>query len=188
MMKKLLILMLALTVAALPALAGEGHDHAIVKPAADDVQLGTLHVANNVVSLHDGQKTALCACGSNFDVTEKSPSFSFDGGTYFLCGEGCKAKIEGMDEETKAGAVPGLQKAVLTSEHLMSNEMIKDGKKMATCACGQTFEVKTETPRVIADGMCMDACCGGCAQHVLKASAEERAAMMKKVMHSDHSH
>ena len=58
-MKKIIVLLM-LALIALPVMA---EDQAIVQPAADDVQLGTLHALNNVYAVKDERKTALCACG-----------------------------------------------------------------------------------------------------------------------------
>ena len=77
-------------------------------------------------------------------------------------------------------AVSGIESKMGTA-HMVTNEFEKDGKHMATCACGTEFEITDKTTCVVADGMKMSACCDGCAQHVMKASAEDRHAMMTKV-------
>ncbi|MCB9358001.1 MAG: hypothetical protein H6508_06210 [Calditrichaeota bacterium] len=187
-MNKVFSLMLVLALVALPVLAADEHGHTMAKPEMGEVHLATVHMLNNVTSDHDGHKMAHCACGADFEVTDKSPSVELMGGTYYLCGDACAEHVGAMDAEGKAGAISGLQTAMLSSEHMKSNEMMKDGKKMATCACGQTFEVTKDTPEVVADGMRMDACCAGCAEHVMKAAPGERAAMMKKTMHTEAKH
>ena len=40
----------------------------------------------------------------------------------------------------------------------------------------------------VEDGMKVHTCCNGCAEHVMKASAEERAGMMKKAMYTTDKH
>ncbi|MBK6910614.1 MAG: hypothetical protein IPK53_14115 [bacterium] len=175
------ILVLVALLAALTS-ATMADDHALVKPAADDVLLGTLHVMNNVVEVKDGHSLAHCACGANFEVTDKSPHVELEGGTYFLCGEQCLSTVGSMDDAAKKSAIGSLQKAMVTEQHMHSNMQLKDGKKVGTCACQGEFEVGSATPMVLENGMLMGACCDGCASHVAKAKPEERAAMMQKVM------
>jgi len=177
-MKKILGLLMMTMLTVFPVLAD---DHAMVQPAADDVHLGTLYVVNNVVEVKDGHSTAHCACGANFDVTEKSAHVAIDGGTYYLCSEQCASTVAAMDETAKKSAIGSLQKALMTESHMQSNISTKDGKKMATCACGTEFEFGASTPILMENGMRMCACCDGCAKHVKAAEPAQRAAMMQKV-------
>lgn len=177
-MKTLLGFMLTLALVALPALAG---DEAMIQPAANDVQLGTLHALNNVYTVKDGHQTALCGCGKEFEVTEATPKMDANGMTFYCCSQECHEHAMKSTPEEMAAGMKEWQKA-FSGKEMLSNAMLTDGKQMATCACGQTFEVNANSPCVVENGMKMSACCGGCAEHVMKAAPEERGAMMKKVM------
>ena len=131
-MKKVLGLMLMVALVALPALAG---DDAMVKPASDDVQMATMHMANNVVSEHDGHKMAICGCGKEFEVTKDSPSMDIHGMTLYACGPECAEHMKGASAEDMMKAVSGIESKMGTA-HMVTNEFEKDGKHMATCACG----------------------------------------------------
>jgi hypothetical protein len=176
-MKKALGLLLMIALVALPALAGD--EAAMVKPAADDVHMGTMHVMNNVIAEHDGHKTALCGCGKEFEVTAESPAHNIHGMTLYACGPDCGEMMKKASAEEMMKNVMGLEEKLITA-NLATNEFEKDGKHMATCACGTEFEMSAKTPCLVADGMKMNACCDGCAEHVMKASAEERHGMMAK--------
>ncbi len=178
-MKKIIVLLM-LALLALPVMA---EDQAIVQPAADDVQLGTLHALNNVYAVKDEHKTALCACGKEFEVTAETASMNIHGLTMYACGPECAAKMKYASAEEMIKAIMDWEKSFAAKE-MASNCMMQDGKKMATCACGGTFEVGVKTPCVVENGMKLNACCDGCAEHVMKASPEERAGMMKKAMYS----
>lgn len=180
-MKRTMGMLLVMVVTALPLLA---EDHAMVKPSATDVQLGTLmHAMNNVVAVKDGHKTALCGCGKEFEVTEATPKMDANGMTFYCCGPECHEHAMKSSPEESAKGMAEWQKAFAAKE-LVSNEMMKDGKKMATCACGQTFEVTDKTCCVVEDGMKLSTCCNGCAEHVMKAGAEERHGMLQKAMYT----
>lgn len=178
-MKKIMILLVFVMIA-LPVMA---EDQAIVQPAADDVQMGTLHPLNNVYAVKDEHKTALCCCGKEFEVTAETASTNIHGLTMYSCGPECATKMKSASAEEMIKAITEWEKSFGAKE-MATNVMMQDGKKMATCACGGTFEVGTKTPCVVENGMKLNACCDGCAEHVMKASSEERSAMMKKAMYS----
>ena len=182
-MKKALGTLLMLAIIALPAFAGEGHDHGTVKAASDDVQMGTMHTMNNVYMSKDGKKMAMCGCGAEFEVSDKTASMDMHGMTMYACGPECAEHMKTATAEEMAAGMDAWQTKFAAKE-MMSNAMMKDGHNMATCACGQSFEVTASTPCVVEDGMKMNACCAGCAEHVMKASAEERHGMMMKAMHT----
>jgi hypothetical protein len=178
-MKKALGLLLMVALVALPALAGD--EASMVKAGADDVHMGTVHMLNNVVADHDGHRMAVCGCGKEFEVTADSPSMDIHGMTIYACGPECAEHMKSAGAEDMMKAVSGIESKMQTA-HMVTNEFDKDGKHMATCACGTEFEVTSKTSCVMADGMKLNACCDGCAGHVLKASAEERHGMMMKQM------
>lgn len=179
-MKKINCLLLMLAFVSLPVMAD---DHAMVKPAASDVELGTLHAMNNVYAVKEEQKTALCGCGKEFEVTAKTASIDIHGLTMYACGPECESKLKNASAEEMIQVLMTLEKEFAAKE-MMTNCTLKDGKKMATCACGGVFEVGAKTPCVMENGMKLSACCEGCAEHVIKASPEERASMMKKAMYT----
>lgn len=178
-MKKALGVLLMIALVALPALAGD--EAAMVKPAADDVQMGTVHMANNVVAEKEGHKMAVCGCGKEFEVTAESPSMDVHGMTLYACGPECAEHMKAASADDVIKAVSGIEEKLMTA-NLMTNTFEKEGKQMATCACGTEFEMSAKTSCVVADGMKLNACCDGCATHVMKASAEERHGMMMKQM------
>ncbi len=184
-MRKALGMLLMLAMIALPAFAGEGHDHSAdaVKTASGEVQMGTMHAMNNVYMSKDGKKMAMCGCGKEFEVTDKTASTDVHGMTMYACGPDCAEKMKTATAEEMAAGMDAWHKKFAAKE-MASNVTVKDGHPIATCACGQSFEVNAETPYIVEDGMKMHACCAGCANHVMKASAEERHGMMIKAMHT----
>lgn len=179
-MKKTLGLLLFLGLAVVSA---QADDHALVKPAADDVELGTLHTMNNVFAVKEEHKSALCTCGKEFEVTSASASVDIHGLTLYSCSQQCAEKMKGSSAEEMIKAIMDWERSFAAKE-MASNCIMQDGKKMATCACGGTFEVGAKTPCVVENGMKLSTCCEGCAEHVMKSSPEERAAMMKKAMYT----
>lgn len=181
-MKKVLGLLLMLALVALSAFAGE--ESATVKPAATDVQMGTLmHAMDNVTVIKEGHKTALCGCGKEFEVSDKTPKMDANGMTMYCCTPECHEHAMAMKPEEMAAGMMEWQK-MFSAKEMASNVMMVDGKKMATCACGQKFEMTDKTCCVVENGMKVNTCCNGCAEHMMKASAEERMGMMQKAMYT----
>ena len=53
------------------------------------------HDAQNVIKVDEkGNKTALCACGKELAVTEKTSKLEKDGKTYYMCNEDCAAHFD----------------------------------------------------------------------------------------------
>jgi len=175
---KPLLLVLLFGVMTLPVTAD---DHPVIQAAADDVQLGTLHALNNVIAVSEGHKTALCGCGKEFEVTDATPTMDMAGTTFYCCSQECHDHAAKATAEESAKGMADWQKSFV-GKGMLTNAAMVDGKNMATCACGQAFEVTAKSPCVAENGMKMSACCDGCASHVAKAAPEERAAMMNKVM------
>ncbi|MBK6767371.1 MAG: hypothetical protein IPG71_14085 [bacterium] len=177
-MKKLLALLFMLALASCPVMADE---QPVIQPSPGDVQLGTLHALNNVTAIAEGHTLALCGCGMEFEVTDASPKLEMNGTTFYCCSQACHDHASKASAEESATSMAEWQK-VFSGKGTLTNAAMVDGKNMATCACGQTFEVTSKSPCVAENGMKMSACCDGCANHVIKTTPEERSAMMKKVM------
>lgn len=179
-MKNIVGLLIMLVLAVLPVLAD---DNAMVQPSSSDVELGTLHALNNVYAVKDEHKTAMCCCGKEFEVTAETASMNIHGLTMYSCGPECASKMKNASAEEMIKAIMAWEKSFAGKE-MASNCRMQDGKKMATCACGSVFEVGAKTPCVVENGVKLNTCCEGCAEHVMKASPEERAGMMNKALYT----
>jgi hypothetical protein len=61
--------------------------------AAWSTKYSTYTLASNATE-SEGKKVAKCVCGAEFTVTDKSLSYTENGVTIYLCGEGCSEKFK----------------------------------------------------------------------------------------------
>lgn len=142
---------------------------------------------NNVVAVDaDGSKTALCGCGMEFKVADKSPSMEADGMTIYACSEDCAKSMAGMNDRMKAGKMGELKMACEMHKNLATNASMMDGKLMATCPCGMSVEVNDKTPFIVENGVkvyvCSEDCAAGfsAADTKMREAAEMKARSMSK--------
>lgn len=142
---------------------------------------GLHRTLNNITKVTGAAKTALCVCGMEVKVTDKTPVFEHRGMTIYTCSEGCRDKL--------AKATPDEMRPIMGPFHekfravkYATNEVEKGGKNVATCACGMTFDVTEQSPSITENGVRMFCCSPGCAEHLLKMPAAERAAAEAKVV------
>jgi hypothetical protein len=141
---------------------------------------------NNVVSVDaDGNKTALCGCGMEFKVSDKTPSMNVDGMTVYACSDGCAATMSGMDKKMMDGKIGELKMAVAENKGLATNAAMMDGKMTATCPCGMSVEVNDKTPFVVENGVKVYTCCDDCLNSFSSADVKirEDAEMKARKMH-----
>jgi hypothetical protein len=182
-MYKLMMSLLAVAVLCCWSFAHDGQGAeattaSMEKPAATSM----MQPMNNVVKMEkDGKRTALCCCGHEFTVTENAPSMEHSGTLFYMCGEGCKevAMKATAEENAKTMAAWHEKYDVMT---LMSNTHEKDGKQMATCACGAEFTVSETSPRITENGVTMYLCGEGCKEMFTKKTADERMGAEMKVV------
>lgn len=142
---------------------------------------GLHHMLNNVIKVTGGEKTALCVCGMEVKVTDKTPTFEHRGMTIYTCSEGCKEKLaKATPDEMRKLMGPFHEK--LRAVKYATNEVEKGGKKVATCACGKTFDVTDQSPSITENGVRMYCCSAACEEHLMKMPAAERAAAEAKVV------
>lgn len=182
-MKHFLALLMLLALASFSFAEDQAVSKATMNEATGEVSLASMHAVNNVFAVKDGKQTALCGCGKEFEVTASSPVMDANGMVFYCCGPEChEHAMKSTPEEMQLG-MANWQK-LMDAKELMCNASMKDGKKMATCACGMDFEVKATCPYVLQDGMKVYTCCDGCSKHVCTASAEERTKMLQKALHT----
>ena len=134
----LLILALAAGVS-----AGDKHQH----QHKHDMKHDKHHKAQNIIKVdEEGNKTALCACGMEFAVTEKTGKLEKDGKTYYLCSDGCKAKVS----KSASTMLPALDVKVMAKKADMGtlgnvHTVSESGEMTAKCACGMDVKVSDKT-------------------------------------------
>jgi hypothetical protein len=144
------------------------------KPVPQPPKHSATKTLNNVVKMDAaGTRTALCLCGKEFTVTDKSPNFDQRGTHYYLCSDECKGKTGSATKEelTKmVGDWKNSSKAYKTPE----NTVKKDGKKWATCACGKEFEVGASSEFIKENGVKMYLCSDDCMKAMTGMGEQER--------------
>ncbi len=136
---------------------------------------------NNVTKVGpDGKRTALCRCGHEFAVSEKSPSMSHDGTTFFMCGEACRAAATAATPQEAAKTMAEWH-AKFEKTPLATNAVAKGGRTTAVCGCGAVFPVTDQSPVIVENGMKLYCCGEACHEKLLKMSAGERLTLETKV-------
>ena len=135
---------------------------------------------NNVVKMDAaGKRTALCCCGYEFTVTDNAPTLDHDGILFYMCGEGCKEMAMKATPDESAKTMEAWWKKY-DGVKLADNTYAKDGKTMATCACGANFTVTDKTPYLAENGLKLYLCGEGCAEHFRAMTATERLTPERK--------
>ena len=135
---------------------------------------------NNVVRVGaDGKRTALCCCGHEFAVSDKSPTMSHDGTSFYMCGEACKAAAVAATPQETAKTMAGWR-AKFDQTSFATNAVATGGKTTAVCSCGGVFAVTDQSPVIVENGVKLYCCGEACHEHLLKMSASERMALETK--------
>ena len=142
------------------------------------------HVAivplNNVVRVGaDGKRTALCCCGHEFAVSDKSPTMPHDGTSFYMCGEACKAAAVAATPQETAKTMTAWR-AKFDKAPFATNAVSAGGKMTAVCGCGEVFAVTDQSPVIVENGVKLYCCGEACHEHLLKMSASERMALETK--------
>ena len=136
---------------------------------------------NNVVRLAaDGTRTALCCCGSEFTVTDQTPTMDHNGTTFFMCSAGCKEASASATPQATAKTMAAW-KAKFAKENLATNAVTEKGVTTAICGCGKSFTVSAKTPVVTENGVKMYCCSPACHDKVAGMSTGDRMAMESKI-------
>ena len=130
---------------------------------------------NNVITMDaSGNRTALCMCGKEFPVTDKSLSVQTSEQTLFCCTEGCHAMAAKLSSEQLQEAATDFFKTTFPNDKMVTNIFVKDGRKMAACLCGKTVEVNDKTPKITENGMTLYVCSDACNTSIHGMSAADR--------------
>ncbi len=139
-----------------------------------------VHPLNNVIRLdRDGTRTALCCCGAEFKVSDKTTSLPREGTTFFMCTQACR---DASAKETPAQAQRTLAtwREKYAGVKLASNLAVKDGQQTALCGCGKSFVVAKDTPVLEENGVRLYCCGEECHQALLRMTPETRLAKEMK--------
>ena len=123
------------------------------------------HGANVYKTDASGVEHAVCACGHKLEVGENTIKFEYEGQTYYLCGEGCKAHFEESAQTVKEALEIQVAKAK-AHEGLHGNvyKVDDEGNSTAKCACGMELKVDSETTSRSHGGhtyyLCSEQCAG----------------------------
>ena len=135
---------------------------------------------NNVVRVGaDGKRTALCCCGHEFAVSDKSPTMLHDGTSFYMCGEACKAAAGAATPQETAKTMTAWR-AKFDQTSFATNAVSTGGKTTAVCGCGEVFAVTDQSPVIVENGVKLYCCGEACHEHLLKMSASERMALETK--------
>ncbi len=129
-----------------------------------------------------GEMSAVCACGMEFKVTDKTPSIEKDGKKYFVCSEECAEKIK-ADPDRIIPIMEMKAKEVRKAAKVGGNVMCHDekGAKLAMCSCGAEMTVGESSVERIHDGETFYFCCEGCAKKFDEDPAAACKAMQGKM-------
>lgn len=187
-MRSLLVSMLS--IACLCSLAFSGEEAAKKAEMAKahgemKADAGHMHMPmNNVFMMkEDGSRMAMCGCGKEFAVTDKSPMVQNGGMTMYCCSQECHdhaAKASKEEMEQMMGTWMKGYDAKMGS--MAANTMMADGKKMAKCGCGKEFAVTDKSPMICENGVMMYCCSEQCHEMMMKMSAEDRMSAEMKVV------
>jgi len=143
---------------------------------------GERHVLNNVVRMTaDGKMTALCCCGKEFTVADNSPTMKHGDATFYLCSDACKAKMD-KATPTQVDQTMSTWHRKYKGMKLTSNAVTKDGRKVATCLCGKTFNVTKATESISENGVVVYVCSDACAANMHNMSPADRLAKEKEIV------
>ncbi len=139
---------------------------------------------NNVIAMDAStSRTALCACGAEFKVTDKSPTIMRGDETDYCCTPGCHDMFMSASKEAQDKMMSEYWASKFPFDKMATNATMKDGKKMATCLCGKPVEVTDNTPKVTENGVTMYLCSEACSTMLHGMTAKDRmdkeVAMMK---------
>jgi hypothetical protein len=149
----------------------------VVTPHAEHAASAPL---NNVVRIGaDGKRTALCCCGHEFTVSDKSPSLTHDGTSFAMCGEACKEAASAASPKETAMTMAAWR-AKFDKTPFATNAVSAGGKTTAFCGCGEVFAVTDRSPVIVENGVKLYCCGEACHEHLLKMSASERLALETK--------
>jgi len=125
------------------------------------------HDAQNIIKVDEkGNKTALCACGKEVAVTEKTSKLEKDGKTYYLCSDGCKAKVS----NSASTMLPVIDTKVMAKKAEMGtlgnvHTVSESGEMTAKCACGMDVKVTDKTVKREHSDQTYYMCNDDCAAH-----------------------
>jgi hypothetical protein len=140
---------------------------------------------NNVIRTSpDNTRTALCRCGKEFTVTDKSPTYESGGTTFYLCSDACKSAAMAT-KPAEAMQSLATWRTKFATEKLASNVKTEAGKRTAVCGCGKTFTVTDSSPVIVENGVRMYCCSDACHDQFVKMSASQRMGTEMKVARGD---
>lgn len=165
----IIMLTLLLSTSALMATCGMPHGDDAVKHADHEMKAEAhaeythMHMPlNNVVKIDDeGKRTALCGCGMEINVDDKTVFYKDDKLTFWACGDNCKNMMANATDEERT-MMMGAWHTKFAAYELADNTFMKDDVLMAKCACGAEIVVDDKTLKVVENGMKVYCCGPGC--------------------------
>jgi len=151
-----------------------GHDHS-----------GHHIMLDNIVKFGaDGNHTAMCGCGMEITVNDKTLSSNIGETKFYACSQGCADMVTNVSDKEKMEMMT-MWKTISVIHVLASNAMEKGTKQIATCGCGMEVTVDDHTISFAENGVKLYFCSKGCQNMVMAMSDEDRSAMQAKYVKSD---
>ncbi len=139
---------------------------------------------NNISNVEaDKSLIAVCVCGTKFKVTDKALSIKNGETLLYCCSKECHEKALTMSETEKKAALENWSTS-FSALKFATNVSAKDGKNMAVCGCGKTFECTEKSPVLWENGMKVCCCSDACHASMLKMSEADRLSATLKLIGS----
>jgi hypothetical protein len=140
---------------------------------------------NNVTKMDaKGDRTALCVCGQEFQVTDKSPMILRGDETDYCHNQACHDMFLQASKEAQDKMIADFWANTFPFDKMATNKFMKDGKEVATCLCGKSVDVNDKTPHVTENGVTLYLCSDACTTALHGLSAKMR---MEKEMALAHT-
>jgi YHS domain-containing protein len=139
---------------------------------------------NNITKMDaQGNRTALCVCGQEFQVTDKSPMILRGDETDYCHNQECHDMFLKAPKEAQEKMIGDFWTSTFPFDKMATNKFMKDGKEVATCLCGKSVDVNDKTPRVTENGVTLYLCSDACQSSLHGMSAKMRMEKEMAVAH-----
>ena len=182
-MRKTLVLILSAVVVCSGAFASDTPKDVKAETIAAPATITSEHL-NNVTKMDvKGDRTALCVCGQEFQVTDKSPMILRGDETHYCHNQECHEMFMKTSKEAQDKMISDFWTNTFPWDKMATNKFAKDGKDVATCLCGKSVDVNDKTPRVTENGVTLYLCSEACATALHGMSAKMRMEKEMAVAH-----
>ncbi len=165
------------------ALAGDDYKTSATPtktPAAAEMKMNAMPMNNVMMMTADGKRMAMCGCGKEFEVTDKSMVMKGSPAMY-CCSPECHEHAMKMSKEEMEKGMAEWSTKFMAVE-MPSNMKMAGEKKMATCGCGTEFEVTDKSPMIWENGVKMYCCTDKCHEMMLGMSEADRMSAEMKLL------